>query len=107
MSAAYGDADAGAALHQIVFNQRLPIQGFVGPQRARIVEASEYRCYFVIGDYSPDYRFGPAPYPRAALLADLGGTNAPAIPPVGTNCLAVFVGSNQTDPWVICFEDWP
>lgn len=103
----YGGADAAAALHQIVFDQRLATQQFVGPQRARIVEADEYRCYFVIPTYSPDFRFGPAPYPRAALVPDASAAIVPAIPPVGTACLAVFVGTNQSDPWVICFQDWP
>lgn len=104
-------------LQFLLFDKRRAIRTFDGPQLATVVSATATDCYVVIGDYSPDVSFGPAPYPRPALHAVTftpGGTvtpnphdHDPGVPPAGTECLVVFVGTGVDRPRIVAFYGWP
>jgi hypothetical protein len=68
-----------------------------GPQEAVVVAASAASVQVVIPVFSPDYQFGPAPYQPVP-----GGV----LPPAGTRCLVMFVGTDLSRPYVVMFVGW-
>ena len=112
-----GDNKGDSFLNEVL-GRRIPQQTFNGPQEAVVTKADALQCWFSLS-IDPNVQYGPAPYPRpAVLITHLSDTHgdtaipdphghAPAIPPVGTVCLVVFVGTRQSKPWVICFSGWP
>ncbi|MDQ2727582.1 MAG: hypothetical protein M3Y91_06910 [Actinomycetota bacterium] len=105
----FGGADYGAKLAEVIGGQRLPTRPFTGPQHARVLTAGPTTLTFALVGVPgfEQVRFGPAPYPRPALLADAGGINLPAVPPIGTACIVDFVGFNLDSPFVTLFVAWP
>lgn len=113
-----GRTTADADLQKVLFGTRRPTAMMEGPQRGKIHgTATTTHAYFVVPSYSSDLVLGPAPYQRPAVdptsLSTLDGISpnphihAPSVPPAGTECLVIFVGTDLKDPWIVAFENWP
>lgn len=113
-----GSQTAGDALLWPLLRKQAPTKAFDGPQEATVVAATADTLTFTVNGYSPTVKFGPAPYPRPAVAATTltlssgtvspdPHTHTPSVPPAGTQCLVMFVGSGTDRPWVVAFASWP
>lgn len=75
----------------------LPSPPMVGPQEAIVVSSTATGVQVTVPVFSPDYKFGPAPYQPPV---------SGALPPQGTRCLVAFVGTDLTRPYVLMFIGW-
>lgn len=75
-----------------------PIEAMPGAHAITVVAgATETAVRFTVDDLSPDWAFGPAPYPRPA---------PGLIPPAGTKGVALFSPDAQRC-WVVALYGWP
>lgn len=66
------------------------------PQVGRVTKIVAAGVVFVLDDWDGGvHEFGPAPWNHAG--------NVPTPPPVGADCLVIFVGAGIGRPWVVAW----
>lgn len=86
-----------AAIGYALTRQRATVPAMDGPQEGIVVTADTSGVQFTVPAYSPDFKFGPAPYQEP---------QPGAVPPPGTRCLVTFVGGGLDKPYVTNFFGW-
>lgn len=90
-------ADVGSALGFVVNQDPTPTQAMPGPLEALVVSADATGVRVTIPAFHPEMAFGPAKYSWPVQ----------GFPPVGTQCLVGFVGTDLTLPWIMAWSNPP